>query len=91
MSVVVQLPQGLARFSGGEACHESEALTVENVVLDLIDRFPELESRLLDSSRELKSHLMVFHNGEVISRDVMSQGELSDGDTVRLIFMAGGG
>lgn len=91
MKVLVQLPPGLSRYSDGEEFHESTAQTVGEVLADLVERFPELESRLLDPTREMRSYLMVFRNGEVMPRDTMSQCELSDGDTVRLMFMAGGG
>jgi len=90
MSITVLIPDSLARFCDGQRSIEADGTSLAGVMADLVARYPELETRLLDQGR-LRSHLMVFHNGNSVPRDMIADLGLADGDELSLVFLAGGG
>lgn len=91
MSVHFELPSALNRYTGGQERLELEGSTVGEVLEDLFQRYPPYRTRILDENRRLFSYLLMFLNGQELSRDGLLDVPVQDGDLLELLAAAEGG
>jgi hypothetical protein len=91
MSVTFEIPAPLLRFTGGQSRVVIEGGDVQAVLDGVWRQFPELQQRMLTPSGELFPYLLLFHNGEKLSREGFASMPLADGDRLELIGLAEGG
>lgn len=91
MSVVIEIPEELARYSGGQAEVEVDVSTVEAAFKALFNQFPELQSRVVSRQGEFHPWTPVFLNGaKLVLRDAGSTA-IRDGDRIEVVVLASGG
>ena len=90
MSVTVLLPRSLAKYCDGSSEQSCQPGSLAAIVDELVTRFPSLASRIRDEGR-LRSHLLLFHDGEPVPREAFGRLTLMDGQQLRVVFLAGGG
>ncbi|MCB1034531.1 MAG: molybdopterin-synthase adenylyltransferase MoeB, partial [Acidobacteria bacterium] len=91
MSVKVQIPTPLRRFTGEAAVVEVQGQTVGAAMRDLVQRHPALESHLYSGDGKLRSFVNLFLNDEDV-RFLDKEGtSLAAGDTLSIIPSIAGG
>lgn len=91
MPVGVYIPTPFRRHTGGQARVEVEASSVEELLREVVRRFPELGRHIFDGEGRLLEYLNVYVNEEEI-RTLEGLGtSLKEGDEVAIVpAMAGG-
>ena len=91
MSVTVQIPTPLRRFTGdaGEVTVEGE--TVDRALAALVAAHPSLKRHLYDDDGALRSFVNVFVNDDNIRYGEAGATPLADGDTLSIIPSIAGG
>jgi MoaD family protein len=91
MSVTVQIPTPLRRFTGdaGEVAVEGD--TVEAALADLVRRHPQLERHLFGDDGRVRSFVNVFVNDDNVRFADGGATRLGEGDTVSIIPSIAGG
>lgn len=84
MSVRVRIPAALRAYWGGGAVATVDAATLGDAIVALGD----LSSRVLDDRGEVRRHVQLFVNEELV-RDVRAP--LADGDVVHILPAVSGG
>lgn len=90
MSVLVEIPGALSRYSNGEETLSVEAETVGGVLEAVWQRFPELRTRVLDSNDTVYPYLLLAVNHQPIPRGQLDR-TVTTGDRVEIIALADGG
>ena len=91
MSVTIQIPTPLRRFTGEQGEVEVDGATVGDALSDLTQRFPTLRRHLYTDDGALRSFVNVFLNDEDV-RHLQAQGTpLAAGDTLLIIPSIAGG
>jgi len=88
---VLHIPEQLRAYCGGTDSIELEGETVTELLAGLAEQFPELGSRVLDSSGALVAHLVVIQNDVVLRPGDAAQARVSAGDELRLMSAVSGG
>ena len=91
MSVVVEIPEELARYTDGQAEVAVEGATVEAAFVALFDRFPDLKSRIVGSQGEFHAWTPVFLNGAKLAARGAGSTAVRDGDRIEVVVLASGG
>ena len=91
MSVVVEIPEELARYTAGQSKVEVEGVTVEAAFAALFDRFPSLQSRVVGSQGEFHAWTPVFLNGAKLAARGAGSTVVRDGDRIEIVVLASGG
>lgn len=83
----------LAEVAGADvvAVDVSEGATVDDALAALLERHPDLESRVLDDEGELREHLNVLRNGQSVRAGEGLATELEAGDELALFPPVSGG
>jgi sulfur-carrier protein len=69
-----------------------EGATVQNLLAELIHRFPALKTELLNENGELYSHVHIFVNGrDAPFLEKAMETELNDQDMIGIFPAVGGG
>ena len=66
MSVTVEIPTPLRAATGGAATVSVGGGTVKAVLANLVERYPEMGTKLFDAQGELRHHVNVFVDDEDI-------------------------
>ena len=91
MSVTIQIPTPLRRFTGNEGEISVEADTVGDALGRLVETHPNLKRHLYSEEGELRSFVNVFLNDEDV-RYLERQGTaVQAGDTLTIIPSIAGG
>lgn len=91
MSVTIQIPTPLRRFTGEQSEVEVTGATVGEALSDLTQRFPTLRRHLYTDDGALRSFVNVFLNDEDV-RHLQAQGTpIAVGDTLTIIPSIAGG
>ena len=88
---LLHIPNEFRAYCGGADSIELEGETVAELIKQLVARFPELESRVLDASGSLAAHLLVIRNDTVLRPGEVAQARVSAGDEFRLMSAVSGG
>ena len=91
MSVTVEIPTPLRRFTGDASKVEVRGETVGAVMQDLVRRHPALESHLYAGDGQLRSFVNLFLNNEDVRFLDKDRTHLSAGDTLSIIPSIAGG
>ncbi len=91
MPITVELPEALARHSGGKKQITASGTTVAQALENIWQSHPELRSRVVDNSGRIYPYLVLFHNGRRLSLDEATATALADGDRLEIMTLAGGG
>lgn len=91
MSVTVYLPGVLAKFAGGSTEVLARGNTIGEVVSDLANRFPDIETRLRDENGEAYEFVSIYHNDTDIRLGRGFDTPLADGDEITVVPAVAGG
>jgi sulfur carrier protein ThiS len=88
---VLHIPKQLRAYCGGTDFIELEGETVSELLNGVAVQFPELGSRVLDTSGVLAPHLVVIQNDVVLRPGDVAEARVSAGDELRLMSAVSGG
>jgi len=91
MSVTVQIPSPLRRFTGNSGEVAVEGDTVDAALADLMRRYPQLEPHLFGDDGQVRSFVNVFVNDNNIRYAEGGATRVASGDTVSIIPSIAGG
>ncbi len=91
MTAVLELPQELQRYAGGQAAVELNGGNVKEVLDDLCRKFPDLAPRVRRGPDEAFPYLPIFLNGAKQPLQGLSQVTVNDGDRIEIFALASGG
>lgn len=89
--VEITLPHRLRPLAGGERAVRVSGRTVGEALDELVQRHPEVRSRLRDGSGRLRASVLFFLNSEDIRSKQGEDTPLADGDTLAIVPVADGG
>lgn len=91
MSITIQIPTPLRRFTGEQGEVQVDGATVGEALADLTQRFPALRRHLYTDDGSLRSFVNIFLNEEDV-RHLQAQGTpVAAGDTLFIIPSIAGG
>lgn len=91
MSVVIEIPEELSRYTDGQAEVAVDGPTVETAFAALFDRFPSLQSRVVGSEGEFHAWTPIFLNGAKLAACGAGSTAVADGDRIEVVVLASGG
>lgn len=92
MSIIVEIPSALRRFTANERRLQLDsAATLQDVLREVFDRYPTLQAQLLSQDGRLFSFVGVFVNGRDIRELNSMNTPLQPGDIISLIPAVAGG
>jgi len=91
MTITVEIPTPLRRFTGDAAAVAVEGTTVGAALAALVERHPSLGRHLYSDEGKLRSFVNVFLNDRDVRHLQAGETPLSDGDTVSIIPSIAGG
>ena len=91
MTVQVQIPTPLQKFTNDEATAELDASSVDGLLDALEARYPGIKGRLCDEAGKLRRFLNVYVNSEDIRFLDNQNTPLNDGDEVSIVPAVAGG
>ena len=84
----VFIPSQLQSYSGGVTHVEARGATIDEVLIDLDQRFPGIRFRIVDEQDRIRRHMRIFVGTEA-ARDVGTP--LTTGDEVMIFGALSGG
>lgn len=87
----VNLTATLRQFAGQQSVIELDGLTVNELIRQLIARFPALESHLLDDTGKLHSHVNLFVDHQSIRDAAGIETPVGPGQTLLIHTALSGG
>ncbi len=91
MEIEVSVPALLADFTGGQRRFVVEADTVRGAVEQMLQAYPPLRRQLFEEDGKLRQHIVLFHNGEMISWNAPNIEPIEVGDTLQVLQAVSGG
>ena len=91
MSVTIQIPTPLRRFTSDQGEIEVEGATVGEAMKDLVRRHPALERHLYADDGALRSFVNLFLNDEDVRHLGREATPMAAGDTLSIIPSIAGG
>jgi molybdopterin synthase sulfur carrier subunit len=91
MSILVQIPTALRRFTGGAATVDCSATTLAELLDDLGRQHPDLNRHLREDDGKLRPFVNVYVNEEDIRFLGGEKYEFQDGDEAMLVPSIAGG
>ena len=91
MSVTIQIPTPLRRFTGEQGEVQVEGATVGEALRDLVRRHPPLQRHLYTDDGKLRSFVNVFLNDEDVRHLEQEGTPVAEGDTLSIIPSIAGG
>ena len=91
MRIRIKIPDELGRFCNGRHELEIEAATIDGIVAQLIQRYPDVGPRLQGRDGRLLPHLIVFHNGTSVPIAKLTELAVAPNDEIQIMFLASGG
>ncbi len=90
-SIAIRIPANMRALADGQATINVQASQVGGALDQLLERYPDLRARLVNSSGELQSFVNVFLNDRSI-RDLAGRNtELTAGDQLLIVPALAGG
>lgn len=87
----LRLPDGLRRYTGGEASIEVPGTTVAEALAAAFAAYPDLRLRLVNEAGRVHPYLAVFRNEAELGRDGLDEAVLAPGDRLTFLEAIGGG
>ena len=91
MTVIVEMPSALRQFADNLDEFSSEGEKVEEVLVELCQRFPELKQNLYEDEGSIRNFINIYVNDEDIRYGEGMQTKLEDGDRIQIIPSISGG
>ncbi len=91
MSIIVEIPTPLRRFTGEEGENAVEGRTVEEALARTVSEFPSLQRHLFTEEGSLRSFVNVFVNDEDIRYLENRETPIREGDRISIIPSIAGG
>lgn len=91
MSIRVEIPHAISRYSDEETQVSLEGSTVGEVLAALWERFPKLKTRVLNREGNLHAYLLLFRNDQKLPRANIGDQPLTEGDRLEIVALAEGG
>jgi molybdopterin synthase sulfur carrier subunit len=91
MSKKVRIPTPLRKLTNNEELVEIGATTVGEAIVELQNRFPGIQERLVDEKGEVRRFVNVYVNEEDIRFLKNRETPLKDGDEISIIPAIAGG
>lgn len=89
--VTIEIPEGIARYSGGHQRFSLKAETPLAAVLELCRQHPALTIRLLRSDSSVHAHLPLFLNDQKLNAEQFREIRLQDQDRLEFLELSSGG
>lgn len=91
MSIIVEIPTPLRRFTGEAREVSVEGSTVEDALRHTVETHPSLERHLYTDDGKLRSFVNVFLNDEDVRHQNGGDTAVADGDRISIIPSIAGG
>ena len=91
MTILIEIPHAISRYSDDQTAVHLEGSTVGEVLKTLWERFPKLESRVLDREGNFHPYLLLFHNDWKLPRSGFTDQPVREGDRLEIVALAEGG
>ena len=91
MSVSVEIPTPLRRFTDGVAKLDCSAATLNDLLAELEGRFPGMARHLRDDSGQIRPFLNIYVNDEDIRYLQKEATAVSEGDNISIVPSIAGG
>ena len=91
MTVIVEMPSALRQFADNLDELSSEGKKVEEVLVELCQRFPELKQNLYEDEGSIRNFINIYVNDEDIRYGEGIQTQLKDGDSIQIVPSIAGG
>lgn len=89
--MTVAVPGLLTRFTDGDSQTTIDAATVRDCLDRLVEQHPGLEPHLFDGSGQLRNHILLARNGNMVDWTEAESTDLQAGDTVTILQAVSGG
>lgn len=89
--VTVRLPSILRAYADDLAEIEVEATSIEGALRRVVELHPGLDARLFNRANRLSSHVLVFHQGELIKPERLDLAPFDPADRIDLLVPVSGG
>lgn len=90
-TVSLRLPRALLQYWGGPASIDVEGRNLAEALAGLEERVSGLAGRILDDQGQVRQHVAVFVNGDLIDGRDPSAVPLRPGDRVQIVPAVSGG
>jgi hypothetical protein len=90
-AILVEIPHAISRYSEDRNEVRLEGSTVGEVLNGLWERFPKLQSRVLDREGNFHPYLLLFQNDRKLPRSTFTDHPVSEGDRLEIVALAEGG
>ena len=91
MASKLKIPSPLRRFTSGQSILEIEGETLESVLDELFNTYPEIKNHLIEENGKLRNFVNIFINGENTRHNGGLNYKVKDGDDIRIIPSIAGG
>lgn len=91
MTILVEIPHAISRYSDDHNEVHLEGSTIGEVLEGLWERFPNLQSRVLDRAGNFHPYLLLFQNDQKLPRSSFTNHPVSEGDRLEIVALAEGG
>ena len=91
MSVLVQIPLALQKFTKHQSTVQIEGVTVQEALDDLARHFPAIREQLYDSRGAIRKFINLYLNNEDIRFLAGAKTVIQDGDELAIIPAVAGG
>jgi adenylyltransferase/sulfurtransferase len=91
MSIIIEIPTPLRRFTSENAAVDVEAASVGQAMQQLVAKHPDLRAHLYDGAGKLRTFVNLFLNDEDVRYMDKEGTAVSDGDRLSIIPSIAGG
>ena len=91
MASKLKIPSPLRRFTSGQSVLEVEGETLESILDELFNAYPEIKNHLIEENGKLRNFVNIFINGENTRHNGGLNYKVKDGDDIRIIPSIAGG
>ena len=90
MSITVNIHQALRQITNNQATVEVAGTTVGECLTELVQRFPDIKSKLFDKTGKLLNYIDIYVNAESSYPEELAK-PVKDGDKLSITLMIAGG
>ena len=91
MSVIIEVPSALQKYTGDQDEIEVEASTVKDAFTALCEKYGDLKQHIYDENAKIRSFINVYVNDEDIRHAGGLDTALESGDSIQIVPSIAGG
>ena len=91
MTIEIKLPSVFARYTNGQKSIITNAISLKQALMQLVDQFPELKPKIFTPDNELRHFINVYVNASDVRTLESKNPDLRHGDAITLIPAIAGG